>query len=89
MPDLRREFQKNDRLATHTALGELFIPDEYVNCKRVLTEAFCGKSSISFCADLGMRFPRLDSTSELEYAIATCCPTFRRVREKFENDSCS
>jgi len=36
MPGLRREFQKNDRLATHTALGELFIPDEYGNCKWVL-----------------------------------------------------
>ena len=33
MPGLRREFQKNDRLATHTALGELFIPDEYEECK--------------------------------------------------------
>jgi hypothetical protein len=35
MPGLRREFQKNDRLATHTALGELFIPDEFQKCKRV------------------------------------------------------
>ncbi len=33
MPGLRREFQKNDRLATHTALGELFIPDEFRKCK--------------------------------------------------------
>ncbi len=33
MPGLRREFQKNDRLATHTALGELFIPDEFGKCK--------------------------------------------------------
>jgi hypothetical protein len=38
MPGLRREFQKNDRLATHTALGELFIPDEYEECKRVFRE---------------------------------------------------
>jgi hypothetical protein len=38
MPGLRREFQKNDRLATHTALGELFIPDEYEECKRVFAE---------------------------------------------------
>jgi hypothetical protein len=29
MPGLRREFQNNDRLATHTALGELFIPDAW------------------------------------------------------------
>jgi hypothetical protein len=36
MPDLRREFRKNVRLATHTALGELFIPDEYEECKWVL-----------------------------------------------------
>ena len=35
MPGLRREFQKNDRLATHTALGELFIPDEFRKCKWV------------------------------------------------------
>jgi hypothetical protein len=33
MPGLRREFQNNDRLATHTALGELFIPDEFWKCK--------------------------------------------------------
>jgi hypothetical protein len=33
MPGLRREFQKNDRLATHAALGELFIPDEFRKCK--------------------------------------------------------
>lgn len=38
MPGLRREFQKNNRLATHTALGELFIPDEYEECKGVFTE---------------------------------------------------
>jgi hypothetical protein len=38
MPGLRREFQKNDRLATHTALGELFIPDEFGKCKRVFME---------------------------------------------------
>jgi hypothetical protein len=31
MPDPRREFQTNIRLATHTALGELFIPDECKN----------------------------------------------------------
>ena len=37
MPGLRREFQKNDRLATHTALGELFIPDEFRKCKGVFT----------------------------------------------------
>jgi len=29
MPDLRREFRKYVRLATHTALGELFIPDGF------------------------------------------------------------
>ena len=39
MPGLRREFQKNDRLATHTALGELFIPDEFGKCKRVFAES--------------------------------------------------
>ena len=39
MPGLRREFQKNDRLATHTALGELFIPDEFGKCKRVFIPA--------------------------------------------------
>jgi hypothetical protein len=33
-----REFQKNIRLATHTALGELFIPDEFGKCKGVFTE---------------------------------------------------
>ena len=33
-----REFQKNIRLATHTALGELFIADEFAKCKRVFTE---------------------------------------------------
>jgi hypothetical protein len=38
MPGLRREFQKNDRLATHTALGELFIPDEFGKCKGEFTE---------------------------------------------------
>jgi hypothetical protein len=38
MPGLRREFQKNDRLATHTALGELFIPDEFRKCKRVFAK---------------------------------------------------
>jgi len=38
MPDLRREFQKNVRLATHTALGELFIPDAFGKCKGVFTK---------------------------------------------------
>jgi hypothetical protein len=38
MPGLRREFQKNNRLATHTALGELFIPDEFKKCKREFCE---------------------------------------------------
>ena len=33
-----REFQKNIRLATHTALGELFIPDEFEECKGVFTK---------------------------------------------------
>jgi hypothetical protein len=41
MPGLRREFQKNDRLATHTALGELFIPDEFRNCKWVFARWSC------------------------------------------------
>jgi hypothetical protein len=39
MPDLRREFQKNDRLATHTALGELFIPEAFGKCKGVLRKS--------------------------------------------------
>jgi hypothetical protein len=33
-----REFQKNIRLATHTALGELFIPDEFGKCKWLFTK---------------------------------------------------
>jgi hypothetical protein len=58
MPGLRREFQKNDRLATHTALGELFIPDEFRKCKRVFTklgrlwaERFALASAQSICRE--------------------------------------
>jgi hypothetical protein len=43
MPGLRREFQKNDRLATHTALGELFIPDEFGICKGSLRSYVLGR----------------------------------------------
>ena len=49
-----REFQKNIRLATHTALGELFIPDEYEECKWVFM-----KLSRGFHC-----FPTVDSTDE-------------------------
>jgi hypothetical protein len=53
MPGLRREFQNNDRLATHTALGELFIPDEYEECKWVFRKLSPGETQ-GPSASLGM-----------------------------------
>jgi hypothetical protein len=58
MPGLRREFQKNDRLATHTALGELFIPDEFRKCKWVFA---------NFGRELGLRSERDSRTSGADW----------------------